>query len=86
MGQVATILSVLAALFVGFLQLSGWFLIPLAAFAVFGMRYYHPDQFITWWSYVRSFVIALLIIALFEWIARLASLYMTGHQFTGAVG
>ena len=83
MGQVATILSVFLALFVGFLRLPGLLLIPLAMLAVFGMRHYEPAQFRSWFAYARSFVIALLILAFFEWIARLASLYVSGYSFVG---
>lgn len=86
MGALATILSIFGALFVGFLQLSGWLLLPLGALAVYGMRHYHPDGFQTPFSYVRNFVVAVAVLALIEWVARLASLYMTGHQFSGSVG
>lgn len=86
MGALATTISVIGALFVGFLQVSGWLLLPLGVLAVYGMRHYHPEGFLTLFSYVRNFVVAVALLALFEWVARLASLYMTGHQFSGSVG
>ena len=85
MGGIATFWSIIAALFIGFLQLPQALLIVVAAMAVYGMGYYHPDQFDRWTSYVRPFLVSLLILSLTEWVARLASLYMTGHSFFGRV-
>jgi len=81
MAPYATSLAVLAAIFLGFFQLSGFLLLPLTGLAVFGMRFYHPEQFITWFAYARSSIMAFLCLSLFEWVARLASLYVTGHAF-----
>jgi len=80
-----TFLSAVCALFVGFLQLSGWLLLVLAALAVYGARHYHPENFPSLYSYMHTYVVFLLVLAGVEWIARLASLYMAGHQFMGQV-
>jgi hypothetical protein len=81
----ATSVSVFAALFIGFLQLSGFWLLPLTMLSVLGMRFYHPEQFKTWFEYARSSVVAFICLAILEWLARLASLYVTGYQFVGRV-
>ena len=79
--QVATLLSLIAAIFAGFLQLSGWFLVPLAALAVYGMQSYNSKQVVRQRSYVWQFIVAFLVLAAAEWVARLMSLYLSGHQF-----
>jgi hypothetical protein len=84
MAKVATALSIFAALFVGFLQLAPWFLIPLAVFSAFGMRAY-SEEAVSFLGHVRNVVISLLMLSIFEWVARLASLYITGHEFIGRV-
>jgi hypothetical protein len=83
MAPYATSIAIFAAVFLGFFQLSGFWLLPLTGLAVFGMRFYHPEQFVTWFAYARSSVVAFLCLSLFEWVARLASLYMTGFSFVG---
>ena len=81
MGAFATILAVIAAMFVGFLQAPWWLLVPLTFSVVYGMQSYHPLEYRTWRSYAWSFVIALIMLASVAWLARIASLYMTGHKF-----
>jgi hypothetical protein len=85
MAPYSTSIAILAAIFLGFFQLSGFWLLPLTGLAVSGMRFYHPGQFGNWFAYARSSVIAFLCLSLLEWVARLASLYMTGHAFIGRV-
>ena len=80
-----TAISIIAALFVGFLQLPGGLLTLLCAPALYGMRYFYPAKFRSPLSYVTNFIVVLCALAAFEWIARLASLYMTGHAFIGRV-
>ena len=81
MGAFATILAVIAAMFVGFLQAPRWLLVPLTVSVVYGMQYYQPLEYRTWRSYAWSFVVAFIMLASVDWLARLASLYMTGHRF-----
>jgi hypothetical protein len=81
LGGVATLVSLIAALFIGFLQLPGWLLIPLAALSVYGMHSYHPAEFRSWRSYLWPLIGACLILSLAAWLALLASLYMSGHSF-----
>jgi hypothetical protein len=85
LGQYATAISLVAALFVGFLQLPGALLLILTALAVYGMRYYYPANFQSPLSYISNFVLILCLLSACEWVARIASLYMTGHQFIGRV-
>lgn len=81
MQQISTAIALLAAIFVGFLQLSGWLLLPLAGLAAYGMQSYGDASTSRAKSYLWSFVVALALLALAEWLARLASLYMSGHSF-----
>ena len=81
----STFISVIGALFVGFLQLPGWLLLGLVAVAVYGMRYYHPTSFGSKFSYIKKFVLVIFFLSVIEWLARIASLYMTGYQFVGRV-
>lgn len=67
----------IAALFVGFLQLPQWLVLPLAVAAAWGMSHYDPV--VGWWSWVKSIVVALVFLSIFEWVARIASQYMTGQ-------
>jgi hypothetical protein len=68
MAPYATSISILAAVFLGFFQLSGFWLLPLTGLAVSGMRFYHPEQFGTWFAYARSSAVAFLCLPLFEWL------------------
>ncbi|MDO9487271.1 MAG: hypothetical protein Q7J32_02775 [Sphingomonadaceae bacterium] len=81
----STLISVIGALFVGFLQLPGWLLLGLAALAVYGMRYYHPTSFESRFSYIKNFIFVIFFLSVIEWLARIASLFMTGHEFVGRV-
>ncbi|MCW1843535.1 hypothetical protein [Prosthecomicrobium hirschii] len=84
MAKTATALSIFAALFVGFLQLTPWLLMPLAVLAAFGMSAY-SEEAISLLGHVRNFVASIFMLSIIEWVARLASLYMTGHDFVGRV-
>jgi hypothetical protein len=85
MAPYSTSIAIIAAIFLGFFRLSGFWLLPLTCLAVWGMRFYHPEQFGTWFAYARSGVIAFLCLSLFEWVARLASLYIAGYAFIGRI-
>jgi hypothetical protein len=85
LGPYAAVISTIAALFVGFLQLPGWLLLMLSVLAVYGMRYYYPTNFQSVFSYITNFVLVFCFLSIMEWVARIASLYMTGHQFIGQV-
>lgn len=74
----ATAASIIAALFLGFLQLPGFWLLPLGVLAVVGSKFYHPTELNNWFAYLKQFLVSLVCLSLVEWIARLASLYMTG--------
>ncbi len=77
MAGVATFSAILGSVFVGFLRLSGFWLLPLAALATYGMKHYdESEKQWTVWDYARSFIVAILMLALFEWVARLASVYL----------
>jgi hypothetical protein len=84
-GQYATAISLVAALFVGFLQLPGALLLILTALAMHGVRYYYPANFQSPLSYVSNFILIFCLLSVCEWGARIASLYMTGRQFLGHV-
>jgi len=80
-GAFATVLALIAAMLVGFLQAPRWLLVPLTVSVVYGMHSYHPREYRTWRSYAWSFIVAFIMLACVDWLARIASLYMTGHKF-----
>lgn len=77
MQEVATALSSLAAILVGWMQLPYWTLVPLALFAVYGMRAYDPAV-ATIRRYIQQFFVALLCLAVLAWLAAAARWYMIG--------
>ena len=81
LANVATALSLFAAIFVGFLQLPTWILLPLTVTAVWGIRAYEPYSFPSVASYIWPSIASFMVLSIASWVAYLASLYMTGHQF-----
>lgn len=85
MAPYASLLAMPASAFVGFLQLSGFWLLPLSALAVYGTKYYHSQKLETGRAIAWQFVITFFCLSIVEWLGRIASLYMTGYSFFGEV-
>ena len=66
MQKVATAVALIATLFVGFLQLTGWLLIPLALLSAYGMQAYGSAGGSQVKSYAWSFVASLALLAIVE--------------------
>lgn len=76
MSGFATLAATILALFLGFLQLSGWLLLPLAAVSTLGMRHYDPENFRSWTGYLTSFITSLVALAVLAWLASIANHYV----------
>jgi hypothetical protein len=86
MEATAAVLTIIAAFLVGFLHLSWFWLLPLAALAVLGLRHFETALFATRLAYAKLFAAVLLFLFVLGWVAWLASDYLSGQASIGSVG